>query len=113
MERKNYEEKPLTTEEVVSAGVRTTVMRFGIEETEDGWECDESCFNHKEPLTRDDYGKLVTHFIREKYSSDDEEAIRQNYLESKTNKHKAEFAALKGWRERAKAMARTVLGIED
>ena len=111
MEKKIYEEMPLATEEVVSAGVKTTVMRFGIEETEDGWKCDESCFNHKEPLTGDDYGRLVSFLIREKYSADDVEAIQQNYIESKTNEHKAEFTALREWRVQAKAMARMVLGL--
>ena len=111
MEKKIYEEKPLATEEVVSAGVRTTIIRFGIEETENGWECEEACFNHKNPLTADDYGKLLVFLVREKYSADDVEAVQQNYIESKTNAHKAEFAALKAWRVQAKEMARKVLGL--
>ena len=49
MEKAIYEKKPLAFEEVVSVGIRTTIMRFDIEETENGWECEEICINHKEP----------------------------------------------------------------
>lgn len=112
MEKAIYENKPLAFEGVVSAGVRTTIMRFNITETENGWECDEACFNHKEPLSENDYSRLVAFLVREKYTSDDVEAIQQNYAESKTAKHKAEFAELKEWRAKAKNMAREVLGIE-
>lgn len=111
MNKAIYEEMPLVIEEVVSAGVMTTIMRFGIEETENGWECEESCFNHKEPLTENDYGKVVAFLVREKYSADDVEAIQQNYIESKTTEHKNEFTALREWRVQAKGMARQVLTI--
>lgn len=49
MKKVIYENKPLAFEEVVSVGIRTTIMRFDIEETENGWECEEICINHKEP----------------------------------------------------------------
>ena len=49
MEKVIYENKPLVFEEVVSVGIRTTIFRFDIEETENGWECEEICINHKEP----------------------------------------------------------------
>lgn len=111
MEKAIYENKPLAFEEVVSVGIRTSIMRFDIEETESGWECEESCFNHKEPLTENDYGKVVTFLVREKYSADDVEAIQQNYIESKTTEHKNEFTALREWRVQAKWMARQVLTI--
>ena len=47
MEKAIYENKPLAFEEVVSVGIRTSIMRFDIEETENGWECEEICINHK------------------------------------------------------------------
>ena len=112
MEKRVYEENPLSFEECASVGVGTTIMRFNVTETEEGFECDEVEFNHKEPLTESDYSRLVAFLVREKYTSDDVEAIQQNYAESKTAKHKAEFAELKEWRAAAKSMAREVLGIE-
>ena len=111
MEKKIYEERPLPFEECVSVGVSTTIMRFNIEETENGWECDEAQFNHKEPLTENDYGRMVSYLVRERFSEDDVEAIQQNYIESKTTEHKNEFLELKNWRASVKAMAREVLGI--
>ena len=115
MERKIYEEEPQPFETVVSVGLMTTIIRFDIEETEndgqDAWQCDESEFSHKEPLTQDDYGRLVSFLVRERFSEDDVEAISLNYMESKTTEHKNEFAELKAWRAQAKEMARQIIGI--
>lgn len=108
MEKAIYENKPLATEEVVSAGVRTTIIRFGIEETENGWECEEICINHKEPLTKDkDYGPMVSAIIRSRYSHDMIEAITQNYLADPDGR-KQEFDDLQAWRQKAKEMAGSI-----
>lgn len=112
MKRKNYSERPLPFETYVSIGIMSTVIRFDICETEDEelpWQCDECEFCHKEPLAEDDYSRLVSFLVRERFSGDDVEAIQLNYMESKTTEHKNEFAALKEWRAQVKEMAREVL----
>ena len=108
MEKRIYEEKPLAIEEVVSAGVRTTITRFAIEETENGWECEESCFNHKEPLTEDDYGRLVSFLVREVYSADEMEALHNNYLLS-PDAYKEDMDTMQRWRQIAKQTAEQVI----
>lgn len=67
MEKKVYEEKPLAFEEVISVGIVTTIIRLGITETEEGWECDEAQFNHKEPhLDSAHVKKAVIDYINSK-----------------------------------------------
>lgn len=67
MEKVIYENKPLAFEEVVSVGIRTTIFRFDIEETENGWECEEICINHKEPhLEAAEVKKIVIDRINSK-----------------------------------------------
>lgn len=67
MEKKIYEEMPLAFEEVVSVGVRSTILRFDIQETEEGWECDEIVYDHKEPhLDAADVRKIVVDYINSK-----------------------------------------------
>ena len=113
MKRKFYEERPLSFETVASVGLMSTLIRFNIEETDGdeqgAWQCDESEFCHREPLTESDYARLVSFLVRERFSGDDVEAIQLNYMESKTTEHKNEFAALKEWRAQVKEMAREVL----
>ena len=111
MTRQHYDTMPVEHETVRFVGMMTTVLRFNIEETDDGYECDEVEFAHKEPLTEGDYGHLVAAIVRSKYSADDVEAIQLNYMESKTTEHKNEFNALKAWRETAKERARQVLNL--
>ena len=101
---------PADSETVCFVGMMTTIVRFNIEETEDGYECDEVEYSHKEPLTESDYAPLVSALVRARFSQDEVEAIQLNYMESKTTEHKNEFAALKEWRAIVKARARAVIG---
>ena len=67
MEKAFYVEKPPVIEEVVSVGVVTTALRFEIEQTENGWECDEVVLNHKEPnLDMAEIKKAVIDYINTK-----------------------------------------------
>ena len=109
MEKMFYEERPLSYETIRSVGVMSTVIRFGINQTADGWECKEVCVNHTEPLVEADYGRLVAAIVRSRYSSDDVEAIIQNYLSDKTTEHMNEFDELQQWRAEAKRLARTII----
>ncbi len=105
-----YDFEPKAVETIISTGIMTTVIRLDITKMEDGtWECDEVEYNHKEPLSKDSYGHLVSALVRAKYSADEIEAIQQNYLESKTAEHKDTFAALKSWRAIAKKIAHEII----
>ena len=109
MERAYYEYRPSDYDEVVSAGIRTTILRFNIEEVDKNvFFFDYVEYNHKEPLTEDDYGKLVSCIIRGKYSEDDVEAIVNNYLDDPDG-HKSEFDELQKWRSIAKQRAREII----
>lgn len=67
MERVIYTEKPPIIEEVISVGLVTTALRFDIEETENGWECDEVVLNHHEPnLDFSEIKKAVLDYINAK-----------------------------------------------
>lgn len=67
MQKVVYEEKPAVIEKVVSVGVVTTALRFDIEQTEDGWECDEVVLCHKEPnLDFSEIKKAVIDYINAK-----------------------------------------------
>lgn len=111
MTRQHYETRPLESETVHFVGVMVTILRFNIVEVEDGFDCDEVEYSHKEPLTEGDYGSLVSAIVRARFSADDVEAIQLNYMESKTTEHKNEFNTLKLWRENAKERARQVLNL--
>lgn len=108
MEKAIYDEMPQAIEEVVSAGVRTIVMRFGIEEVDGHYECEEATFNYKEQLTDADYGKLVTSLVREKYSADQMEALHNNYLLNPES-YRDDMAVMQAWRQTAKRTAEEVL----
>ena len=91
-------------------GIITEVIRFDIHEVEQGFECDEVEYNHKEDLSPSDYGSMVSCIIRGKYSEDAVEAILNNYLSDPTNKrYEAEFQQLQEWRAKAKQAARTII----
>lgn len=82
MEKKIYEEKPLAFEEVISVGIVTTIIRLGITETEEGWECNEICINHKEPHLDMDYVKKV---IVDYINSKTDERILSGFVWNGTN----------------------------
>lgn len=67
MEKAIYEEKPLVIEEIVFVGIVMTILRFDIEETENGWECDEVTIEHKERhMTMAEIKKAVLDYINAK-----------------------------------------------
>ena len=66
MERKIYEEMPLAFEEVISVGIRTTIMRFDIQEVDGHFECDELLLYHKEPLDSAYVKKVIVDYINSK-----------------------------------------------
>ena len=111
MTRQHYETRPADSETVRFVGMMATIIRFNIEEVEDGFDCDEVEYTHKEPLTEADYGPLVSTLVRARFSADDVEAIQLNYMESKTTEHKNQFAELKAWRATAKERAREVIPV--
>lgn len=90
-----------------------TTINFDIEKVGDEYSCSSVTIMSESPLSEEDYGKIVSAIVRFKYSADDVEAIQLNYLESKTTEHKNEFAKLKEWRAKAKAVARKVVGDEE
>lgn len=108
MNRQIYPERPLDNEEIRSFGIITEVIRFDIHEVEQGFECDEVEYSHKEDLSPSDYGSMVSCIIRGKYSEDAVEAILNNYL-SDPSGHKQEFDELQDWRETAKQRAREII----
>ena len=56
-------------------------------------------------------GETVHELVREKYKQDQVEAIDNNYLAHPENeKYKAEFFALQAYRERCKALVKSVRG---
>jgi hypothetical protein len=112
--RQIYETKPLPFETVRFTGTMTTIIRIGIEETEEGWACEEVYYDHKEPLTMEkDYAGIIAAIVRSKYSADDMEAVINNYLLTKTTLHKAEWNEMQSWRALAKATAETILTNEE
>ena len=116
MEKRYYEEEPKQFDTISSFGIMTTVVRFNIAECEDEehlgqWECDEVEVSHKEPLTAADYGFVVSHLVRAKYSEDSVEAITLNYVASKTTEHKREWTELQQWRSEVKEVAKALLGL--
>lgn len=91
-------------------GIITEVIRFDIHEVEQGFECDEVEYNHKDDLSPSDYGSMVSCIIRGKYSEDAVEAILNNYLSDPTNtRYEAEFQQLQKWRAKAKQTARIII----
>ena len=56
----------------------------------------------------EDYGKVVSALIREKYSADEVEAIVLNHGDGDAE-HDAEYKALQEWRSHAKEVAKQVL----
>ena len=111
MEKMFYEERPLSYETIRSVGIMSTVIRFDVNQTADGWECEEVVYNHREPLTKEkDYGPMVSTLIRSRYSQDQVEAITQNYLADPEG-HKEEFEALQSWRITAKNAATRIINI--
>ena len=113
MTRQHYETRPADSETVRFVGMMATIIRFNIEKVEDGFDCDEVEYTHKEPLTEADYGPLVSTLVRARFSADDVEAIQLNYMESKTTEHKNQFAELKAWRATVKERAREVIPVTD
>lgn len=95
----------------VSRGLKSwhTTINYEIIEVEDGYTTSSTTLSTDAPLTADDYGKIVTAIIRARYTADDVEAIQQNYLESKTDAHKAAFNDFKAWRAFAKEKADEVI----
>lgn len=66
------------------------------------------------------YPQLLSAIIKRKYDTDQSEAITANYLaaraetvpEEKAAEYIAEYEAYQSWREKAKAVAKEVMGIE-
>ena len=115
--KQTYDFKPSDYETIRSTGILTTVIRLDIREykNEEGrsyWECEEVEYNHREPLTEEDYGPLVSTLIRSKYSEDSVEAIINNYL-SDVESTSEVFAELQAWRTRSKVIANAVVKGED
>lgn len=96
-------------EEVVSIGIRTTVIRLDIQRAEEGYECEEVAYNHKSPLSEQDYGPLASTLIRSRYSADEVEAIQLNYLDGGAA-HREEMERLQAWREESKRLAKEAIG---
>jgi len=110
MTRQHYETRPADSETVRFVGMMATIIRFNIEEVEDGYDCDELEYSHREPLTYDkDYGHIVTAIIRTRYSADEMEALLNNYVSSKTTEHKREWTEMQAWRAAAKERAQEVV----
>lgn len=70
------------------------------------------------PIT---YPQLVAAIVKRKYDADQTEAITANYISSreegavepeKAEEYAAEYAAYQEWRNKAKAVAKEVMGIE-
>ena len=69
------------------------------------------------PIT---YPQLLSAIIKRKYDTDQSEAITANYLaaragtvsEDKAAEYVAEYETYQSWREKAKAVAKDVMGIE-
>ena len=69
------------------------------------------------PIT---YPQLLSAIIKRKYDTDQSEAITANYLaaragtvsEDKAAEYVTEYETYQGWREKAKAVAKEVMGIE-
>lgn len=100
---------------VVTRGWRCyyTTINFDIEVVDGMYEYESVTVKTEKQLCADDYPAVVSAIVRGRFSSDDVEAIQLNYLESKTTEHKNEFAKLKEWRAKAKAVAREVVGDEE
>ena len=110
MNKQVYQNRPTQVETIHSVGINTTVIRFGVTETEQGFECEEVEYCHKQPLSEADYGPMVTAIIRSRYDANEVEAILNNYLaDSENSDHTAEFQQLQGWRAKAKRVARTII----
>lgn len=70
------------------------------------------------PIT---YPQLLSALIRRKYNSDQAEAITANFLtartqevsEAKAAEYAAEYEAYQSWRNKAKAIAKEVMGIAE
>ena len=71
----------------------------------------------EQPIT---YPQLLSAIIKRKYDTDQSEAITANYLaaragtvpEDKAAEYVAEYETYQGWRDKAKAVAKEVMGIE-
>lgn len=79
-----------------------TTVNFEIEEDS----CSSATVVTDEPLSKDDYGKVVAAIVRFRYSADDVEAIQLNYIEGE---NKEEFEELRMWRMYAKQKAREAM----
>ena len=58
-----------------------------------------------------EYGDIVSAIVNDRYSSDRMQAVVNNHLLDASEEHEAEFQAMQLWRAKAKAVAKTVLGI--
>lgn len=63
--------------------------------------------DHK--ITAEDYGNIVSTFVRSKYSIDDVEAIQLNILEEESEKHLQELNELQEWRKYSKEKAKEII----
>lgn len=105
----HYETRPDEVQTVSFVGTMVTILRSGIVEVDGGYECEEIEYLHREPITENDYGPMVTAIIRSHYSADEMEAILNNYVYSKTAEHKAEWNTMQAWRTEAKRLARLAI----
>ena len=112
MERRYYKDEPKPYETVRCVGTYITVVRMDITEIvgseEYSWQADEVEVAHREPLTSEDYPRIVSTIVRGKYSQDDVEALTQNYIVNPT-KYGDDWEALQLWRNKAKAVAKEVV----
>lgn len=106
--KQSYDFRPKPVEHIVSTGIVTTVIRYNITARKDGiYECEETEYNHRGPLSSDDYGPMVSAVIRSRYSQDQVEAITQNYLADPSS-HEQEFLSLQDWRNEAKRIVKDI-----
>lgn len=104
------EARELTQAEREANDIPDTIFdEHGNETPREAWTAHTVVYRHEQPLTEDDYGKMVAAIVRSKYTADDVEAILSNYAAEQKSEHEAEFKTFQEWRTVAKAAAREAL----
>ena len=105
-----YTEKPEIVSVSKSGNIFYTSVNFDITEVDGGYECETVTMKTETPLSANDYGEIVSKIIRNRYSSDDVEAILCNYnSETPTASAKREMQIFQDWRETSKRTATEAL----
>lgn len=81
----------------------------GNDVRKEAWTAHMVAYRHEQPLSEDDYGKMVAAIIRSKYTADDVEAILSNHAAGENEEQLAEFLAFQAWRTAAKEAAREAI----